>query len=202
MTVWAYLRVSSLKQDEQNQRRGVDLKAEQLNITIDKYIIDKVSGTKEPDERNLGRLLRRAKSGDVILVSELSRLGRRMYMLFRIVEDLLKKGVRMYSVEDNFCLDDSLQSTVLVFAFGLAAQIERDMISMRTREALQRRKAMGMHLGRPFGYKLQNHKLDSKRARIQHDLAKGVSKSRLARRYDVCVKTMRKYIRLHSLAPA
>lgn len=202
MTTWAYLRVSSLKQDEQNQRQGVDSKAEQLNIKIDKYIIDKVSGTKEPDERNLGRLLRRAKSGDVILVSELSRLGRRMYMLFRIVEGLLKKGVRMYSVKDNFCLDDSLQSTVLVFAFGLAAQIERDMISMRTREALQRRKAMGMHLGRPFGYKVQNHKLDARRTRIQHDLAKGISKSRLARRYNVCVKTMRKYIRMHSLAPA
>lgn len=90
--IYCYLRVSSLAQDEQNQRVGVLRKASELNVSIDKYYIDKVSGTTDPDKRNLGRLLKVAKAGDVIIVSELSRFGRRLFMLFRILESLLKKA--------------------------------------------------------------------------------------------------------------
>lgn len=119
--IYAYLRVSTTIQDEQNQRQGVDLKAEKLGLHIDKYIIDRVSGTKEPDQWNLGKLLRRAKTGDIIIISEMSRLGRRLFMLFRIMEELLNKGVQVYSVKENFTLDNTLQGKTLIFAFGLAA---------------------------------------------------------------------------------
>lgn len=196
MATFAYLRVSSVHQDEQNQRQGVDRKAQELNLKIDKYCIDKVSGIKEPNERNLGKLLRRVKEDDIIIVSELSRLSRKMYMLFRIMDDLLKKKVKVYSVKDSFCLDNSLQATVLVFAFGLAAQIERDLISMRTREALQRKRQMGIHLGRPVGLKPNFRKMTDNKERILKLYRRGVSKSKLARKFKVCHKTIRKYIKL------
>ena len=195
MTTWAYLRVSSLQQDEDNQRQGVDKKADELNLKINKYVIDKVSGVKEPDERNLGRLLRRARDGDVILISELSRFGRRMYMLFRIIDDLLNRGVKVYTVKENISLDGSVQSTVLVFAFGLAGEIEQRMISARTKEALQRKKAMGIHLGRKVGQKVNFHKMTDNKEKIMRSYKRGVSKRKLAKKYRVDVKTIRKYIR-------
>lgn len=91
--IYAYLRVSTSGQDEQNQRLGVDTKAKLLGVKIDKYIIDRVSGVKEPELRNLGKLLRKLKEGDILFISELSRLGRRLFMLFRILEDLLNKKI-------------------------------------------------------------------------------------------------------------
>lgn len=201
MTVYAYLRVSSVQQDEQNQRQGVDKKAEELGITIDKYVIDKVSGTKDPNKRNLGKLLRKCKEGDYILISELSRLGRNLFMVFKIAEELLNKKVNVYSVKDNIHLDGSLQATVMVFAFGLAAQIEKELLSSRTRESLQRLKAQGVKLGRPKGFKLTTSKLDKYQNKIKKQLEQGKSKSFLARKYKVCLKTMRKYIKDHDLMP-
>lgn len=197
MTVYAYLRVSSQLQDEKNQKQGVDSKSNSLKLKIDKYIIDKVSGVKEPNERNLGRLLRRAKNGDTIIISELSRLGRRMYMLFRIIDDLLNRGVKVYTVKENISLDGSVQSTVLVFAFGLAGEIEQRMISARTKEALARRKAMGIHLGRNFGTKINLRKLNDNKEKIMQRYHNGWSKAKLARKYRVCQKTIRKYIRIY-----
>lgn len=159
MKVYAYLRVSSLGQDEANQRVGVIEKSEQLNVKIDKYIVDKVSGVKDPSERNLGKLLKHTQEGDIIIVSELSRFGRRLFMLFNILKQLMEKGVKVYSVKDGFTLDNSIASKTLAFAFGLAAEIERDLISKRTKEALALRKQQGVHLGRKFGAKVTNRKL-------------------------------------------
>lgn len=192
---YCYLRISTSLQDEQNQRQGVENKAKQLGIKIDKYIIDKVSGTKEPSERNLGRLLRKMKKNDIIIVSEISRLARRLMMLFRIVEIIQKKEVKLYSVKENFALDNSIQSTVIVFAFGLASSIERDMITLRTKEALAYKKAQGVKLGRPVGSKTKNHKLNPYKDKIIKLYNKGWSKSKLARKFKVCNKTMRKYIK-------
>lgn len=194
MTVYAYLRVSSIAQDEQNQRQGVDAKAAELNLRIDKYIIDKVSGTKSPKERNLGKLSRRLKAGDVVIVSELSRLSRRIFTLCRLFEDLLEKGVRVYSVKENFVLDDSPQSKMLIFCFGMSAEIEQRMISARTREALAYRKQQGVKLGRPVGAKTKKHKLDTYAYKIALWLKKGVSRRRIAKRCKVCEKTLRKFI--------
>lgn len=193
--VYAYLRVSSDHQDYENQRQGVERLAERLGICIEKYIIDNgISGTTEPDKRNLGKLLRHLHEGDVVLVSEMSRLARNMLMMFRIVEKLLNKKVNLYSVKDNFVLDDSLQSKILVFAFGIASQIERDMISARTKEALALKKAQGIHLGRPFGTKIPNRKLLHKQNYIQKMLKIGRSKASIARHCHVTDKTLNKFI--------
>lgn len=195
MTVYAYLRVSSVSQDEQNQRQGVDAKAVALNVQIDKYIVDKVSGTKEPKLRNLGSLARRLKAGDVVIVSELSRLSRRIFTLCRLFEDLLEKGVRVYSVKENFVLDDSPQSKMLIFCFGMSAEIEQRMISARTREALAYRKQQGIKLGRPVGSKTKKHKLDACADKIALWLKKGVSRRKIAKRCKVCEKTLRKWLK-------
>lgn len=197
--VFSYLRVSSIAQDEQNQRMGIEQKAKSLGIIIDKYYIDKVSGITEPDKRNLGKLLKKVKEGDIIIVSELSRLARNMLLMFRIIETLLNKKIHLYSVKDNFVLDDSLQSKILVFAFGIASQVERDMISARTKEALARKKLEGIHLGRKFGAKILCKRLVDNQDKIMKMYYNGVSKAKIARKYKVTDKTIRKYIRLWNL---
>lgn len=197
--IYAYLRVSTIEQDERNQRLGVDEKAKELGVHIDSYVVDKISGTTEPSERNLGLLLKRVKEGDIIIISELSRFGRRLFILFKILQTLLEKEVKVYSVKDGFTLDDSIQSKCMAFTFGLAAEIERDMISRRTKEALALRKLQGMKLGRPVGSKTRVHKLDQYKEQIPVWLSKGWPKAKIARRCKVDPKTLRKYIR-NSLA--
>lgn len=193
---YAYLRVSTDAQDTENQRTGVDAKAASLGLTIDKYIIDDgISGTKEPEKRALGGLLSILQKDDIIIVSELSRFGRRLFMLFRILENLLNKGVKVYSVKDGYTLDNSIQSKVLAFAFGMAAEIERDMIAKRTKEALNRKRANGIHIGRPKGVRNRFHKLDGKENFIQSAILSGRTKVDISKHLNVSIPTLNKFIR-------
>lgn len=193
--VYAYLRVSTDAQDTANQRLGVDTKAIKLGLIIDKYIIDDgVSGTTDPKMRKFGALIKNVKFGDVIIVSELSRFGRRLFMLFRVLETLLNKGVKVYSVKDGYSLDNTLQSKVLAFAFGMAAEIEREMISKRTKEALARRKANGKFIGRKNGAKNTRHKLDGKENLIKVMLESNMSLRDVARRLNVSPTTISTFI--------
>lgn len=193
--VYAYLRVSTDAQDTANQRLGVDTKAIKLGLNIDKYIIDDgVSGTIDPKMRKFGALIKNVKFGDVIIVSELSRFGRRLFMLFRVLETLLNKGVKVYSVKDGYSLDNTLQSKVLAFAFGMAAEIEREMISKRTKEALARRKANGKFIGRKSGAKNTRHKLDGKENLIKAMLESNMSLRDVARRLNVSPTTISTFI--------
>lgn len=198
--VYAYLRVSTDAQDTANQRLGVDTKAIKLGLIIDKYIIDDgVSGTIDPKMRKFGALIKNVKFGDVIIVSELSRFGRRLFMLFRVLETLLNKGVKVYSVKDGYSLDNTLQSKVLAFAFGMAAEIEREMISKRTKEALARRKANGKFIGRKSGAKNARHKLDGKENLIKVMLESNMSLRDVARRLNVSPTTISTFIRNRQL---
>jgi len=152
--IYGYLRVSTDVQDTENQKHGVIQKAKDLGFEIESWIIDDgVSGTKEPEERKLGKLLKKIKKGDTIISSELSRLGRSLFMVMRILEHCMKMECKVFTVKDGYELGDNIQSKVLAFAFALAAEIERDMISKRTKEALARKKAEGVILGRPRGSK-------------------------------------------------
>ena len=133
---------------------GIESKASALGLKIDKYIEDAgISGTKEPEKRALGGCLKKLKPGDVIICSELSRLGRKLFMVMRILEHCMRIGACVYTVKDGYVLGDNIQSKVLAFAFGLSAEIERDLISQRTKEALARRRANGQRLGREKGSK-------------------------------------------------
>ena len=193
--IYAYLRVSTDDQTCQNQRLGVESLAKKLGLTIDKYIIDDgISGTCDPKKRNLGRLLRSMRPGDVLLCSEISRLGRKLLMVMEILNTLMQKECTLYTVKDNFTLGDNIQSKVLAFAFSLVAELERDLIAMRTREALARLKASGVKLGRPVGAKTQNHKLDQYRDKIAKWYKHGWSKAKIARKCHCVDKTLRRYM--------
>ena len=134
---YVYIRVSTDKQDGTNQKLGIEELCKRKELKIDRYIDDEgVSGTKEPDKRKLGGLLRNLRQGDVIVASEISRLGRSLFMIMRILEECMNKGVKLYTVKDGYELGDNITSKVLAFAFGLSAEIERNLISQRTKVAL------------------------------------------------------------------
>ena len=186
MTVYGYLRVSTDKQDCDNQKIGVEALAEKLGLPIENWIVDDgVSGTKEPEKRKLGKLLRKIRTGDVIICSELSRLGRKLFMVISILEHCMKIGAKVLTVKDGYELGDNVQSKVLAFAFGLVAELEREMISKRTKEALQRRKANGKRLGRPFGSRNKKHILDDRKDKILNDLRNGLSVIQTAKKNGV-----------------
>lgn len=150
--IYGYLRVSSDEQDVNSQRQGVDKFAQDRNWTIDKYITDEgVSGGKDPDKRNLGPLLKLLQKDDIIICSEISRLGRDLYMVMDILHFCMERECIIYTVKDKFVLGDDIQSKVLAFAFGLSAEIERQMIRQRTKEGLRLRMRQGVLLGRPIG---------------------------------------------------
>jgi DNA invertase Pin-like site-specific DNA recombinase len=187
MTVYGYLRVSTGMQDVENQKVGVVLESKKRNIEIDEYITDNgVSGGVEPEKRQLGHLLKKLKDGDTLIASEISRLGRSLFMVMRILEYCMKNGVMLYTHKDNYELGDNIQSKVLAFAFGLAAEIERKMISERTKEALQRKKADGVILGRRLGSKSSFYKLDKHKQKIEHLFyTKKMSLTKIAKRLHV-----------------
>lgn len=150
--IYGYLRVSSDEQDVNSQKQGVEAFAKDKGWKIDKYITDEgVSGGKDPDKRNLGPLLKQVNKDDIIICSEISRLGRDLYMVMDILHFCMERGCIIYTVKDRFVLGDDVQSKVLAFAFGLSAEIERQMIRQRTKEGLRLRMKLGILLGRPVG---------------------------------------------------
>ena len=196
MTVYGYLRVSTDKQDCENQKIGVEELAKKQGVPIESWIIDDgVSGIKEPEKRKLGKLLKRIKSGDVIICSELSRLGRRLFMVISILEHCMKIGAKVLTVKDGYELGDNVQSKILAFAFGLVAELEREMISKRTKEALQRRKMNGQAIGRMKGAKNKRHVLDGKEDKIIALLNAGVAKTKIAKDLKISSGTLYDFIK-------
>lgn len=196
MTVYGYLRVSTDKQECDNQKIGVEALARKLGLPIESWIIDNgVSGTKEPQKRKLGKLLRKIKTGDIIICSELSRLGRKLFMVISILEHCMKIGAKVLTAKEGYELGDNVQSKVLAFAFGLVAELEREMISKRTKEALQRRKANGKRLGRPFGSRNKKHALDGKENKIAELLNQGLSVVQVAQQLKVSSVTLYAYLK-------
>ena len=196
MTVYGYLRVSTDKQDCDNQKIGVEALAEKLGLPIENWIVDDgVSGTKDPEKRKLGKLLRKIRTGDVIICSELSRLGRKLFMIISILEHCMKIGAKVLTVKDGYELGDNVQSKVLAFAFGLVAELEREMISKRTKEALQRRKADGKAIGRQAGSKNKRHVLDGKEQKIIALLKSGKKKATIAKKLKISRGTLYNFIK-------
>ena len=196
MTIYGYLRVSTDKQDCANQKVGVEALAKKLGLPIENWIIDNgVSGTKEPEKRKLGKLLKKIKEGDVIICSELSRLGRKLFMIISILEHCMKIGAKVLTVKDGYELGDNVQSKVLAFAFGLVAELEREMISKRTKEALQRVKAQGRSIGRPKGRKNVKHIWSGKEKKIYCLLKQGTGKTKIARLTGMSVGSVYSFLK-------
>ncbi len=195
--IYGYLRVSSDEQDVNSQKQGVVKFAEEHNMPIDKFITDEgVSGGKDPDKRNLGPLLKLINEGDVIICSEISRLGRDLYMVMDILHFCMERKAVIYTVKDKFVLGDDIQSKVLAFAFGLSAEIERQMIRQRTKEGLRLRVKMGVLVGRPIGIPTEEPlKLDEKQKALLIEQYKwGVPERRLAENFNVDRNTIARWL--------
>lgn len=149
--IYGYIRVSSDKQTVENQRFEIEQFCRVNNFSIDGWIEETISGTKTYKKRRLGLLLKRVRENDIIICTELSRLGRNLFMIMEILSVCMKKDCRVWTIKDGYRLGDDIQSKVLAFAFALSAEIERNLISQRTKEALARIKAEGGRLGRPSG---------------------------------------------------
>ena len=194
--VYGYIRVSTDRQDCANQKLGIEEKATSLGLIIDRYIEDDgISGTREPEKRALGGLLRKIKAGDIIICSELSRLGRKLFMIMRILEHCMTSDAKVYTVKDGYELGDNIQSKCLAFAFALSAEIERDLISQRTKEALTRLKASGKRLGRAPGSRNKSHKLDGKSETIFKLKESGLSNRKIAKKLHVSSTTINEFLR-------
>lgn len=197
MKVYAYLRVSTGKQDLQNQQFAILKYCEQNNIQIDEWVEETVSGGKDYKNRKLGKLIDKCNAGDVIICSEISRLGRSMFMILDLLHIFLDKGIEVRALKENLTLIDDLQSRVLCFAFGIAAEVEKSMISERTREALAKKKAEGVKLGRPVGSKNKKVKLSGKEIAIQTLLEEGHSYAEIARLLHVDRSTLCRFVKNH-----
>lgn len=165
--IYGYIRVSTDKQTVENQRYEIQKYCAAHGLAVDRWIEETVSGTKTYRQRSLGTVIKRMTCHDTLICTELSRLGRSLFMIMEILSQCLNKGCRVYTIKDNYKLGDNIESKVLAFAFGLSAEIERTLISQRTREALARLKKEGKQLGRPKGSKGKKPKLQGKDAKVQ-----------------------------------
>ena len=193
--IYGYIRVSSDKQTVENQRFEINNFCAKENLHIDGWIEETISGTKNYDKRELGRLLKKVQKDDLIICAELSRLGRSLFMIMEILSLCMKKECRVWTIKDNYRLGDDIQSKVLAFAFGLSAEIERNLISQRTKEALALRKAQGIHVGRKYGSKNAVYKLTGKEKLVKEMLVKGVSKAAIARKLHVDRTTLWRFLK-------
>lgn len=196
--VIGYLRVSTGKQHIENQREEIQRFATRKHLKIDRWVTEVVSGKKHEHDRKLGKLLKSLKKGDVLIVTELSRLSRTLLNIMSILHRCLEKEIVIYSTKDGYAFDNSINSKVLAFAFALVAEIEHNLISMRTKEALAHRKSEGVRLGRPLGGGKQQILLENKEE-INRLLQEGVSISAICRMFKVSRETFYTVNRKHPL---
>ena len=163
-----YLRVSTGKQHPANQQDEIRRFAESRNLTVDRWVTEIASGKEHGKDRKLGALLKRMKQGDTLIVTEISRLSRTLTDIMAIMGQCLNRDINLYTTKEGYSFDNTINSKVLCFAFGLVAEIERNLISMRTREALALRKSNGVILGRRKGsYTKQNLLIENRQEVIQ-----------------------------------
>lgn len=195
--IYGYIRVSSDKQTVENQRFEINNFCKKNEMQIDGWIEETISGTKAYNKRQLGILLKRVKKDDLIICAELSRLGRNLFMIMEILNICMTKECKVWTIKDNYRLGEDIQSKVLAFAFGLSAEIERNLISQRTKEALARKRAEGVTLGRPKGRKSapEKHKLYGKRKLIFELLAVGMSQRAIAKICKVDRNTLARFLK-------
>ena len=190
--IYGYCRISTSQQTVLNQRHEIQAFAEKNNLKIDKWLDEVISSRKPLNERKLGKLLKKLKKGDILIASELSRLGRNLLEVMGILQNCLEKDCQIWTLKENYRLGADIQSKVLAFAFSLASEIERQLISERTKNSLQRLKDEGKHLGRPYGFTYK--KLEKKHNKIKELLDKNVSKAEIARLMGCTWATLHRYV--------
>jgi DNA invertase Pin-like site-specific DNA recombinase len=192
--IYGYIRVSTDRQTVENQRFEINEFCKKNNLYVERWIEETISGTKEVEKRKLGRLLESLQKEDILICTELSRLGRNLLMIMSILNLCMEKEVQVWTIKDNYRLGSDISSKVLAFAFGLSAEIERNLISQRTKEALARMKSEGIHVGRPRGAKSKEIKLTGKEEQIEKLLKKKVPKVEIAKKLGVHRSTLRRFL--------
>lgn len=190
--IYGYIRVSTDHQHTANQHHEIELFTAKNDMKIDKWVEEVISSRKPLHERRLGKILKKLKKGDILIATELSRLGRNLLEVMGILQECLEKDCQIWTLKENYRLGADIQSKVLAFAFSLASEIERQLISERTKISLQRLKDEGRHLGRPYGTSYQ--KLQKQHDRLMKLLDKGVSKAEIARSLGCSWLTVHRYM--------
>lgn len=194
MTTYGYLRVSTLEQNTEKNKLEILQFANNNRLGNVEFIEEQISGRANYKNRQLGSLLNHMGQGDILIVPELSRIARSITQIFEVIEIAKQKGITLYSLKENFnSSDKSITSTVATTIFALVAQIERDLISMRTKEALQAKKQSGVKLGRPHGKgksKLDEHKDD-----ILKLIALNVPKTVIAKQYNTSTVNLHGFLK-------
>lgn len=197
--IYGYIRVSTDRQTVENQRFEINNFLKQNQMICNKWIEETMSGTKEAKDRKLGGLLKKMQKGDILVCAELSRLGRNLLMIMSILNECMNKDIQVWTIKDNYRLGSDISSKVLAFAFSLSAEIERNLISQRTKEALARKRAEGVVLGRPKGSKSSKKKLTGQEKKIKELLENKVSYSAIARILKVHRMTVSAFAKEHNL---
>jgi len=195
----AYIRISTDQQSIENQKFEILKFADEKKIHIDEWIKETISGTKKYNERELGKLLKRMQTNDVLVTTELSRLGRNLMEIMSILHGCMEREIKVCTTKERYELGNNINSKVLAFAFALSAEIERNLISQRTKEALARKKNEGKKLGRPKGSLSKETKLTGKEDVIKDLLRKNVAVSAIGRILDVNRLTVDSFIKSRKL---
>lgn len=193
--ITGYLRVSTDRQHPENQKDEIQRYAAENGLVVDAWVIEVISGKKSMEGRKLGRLISRMKKGDTIIVTEVSRLSRTLTDIMTIMGKCLKKGINIYTTKERYRFDDSINSKILCFAFGLVAEIERNLISLRTKEALALRKSEGKVLGRKKGFTPKMDILRQNEDEIMNLISEGACVTMICAKYGVSRDTFYKYRR-------
>jgi DNA invertase Pin-like site-specific DNA recombinase len=196
MTI-AYLRVSTNDQDLEKNKFDILKLANDKGLGQVQWVDEHVSGRVSWRSRKLGVVIESAKAGDTLIVSELSRLGRSMLECMEIVSLAVQKQLNIYAIKGNWQLDNSIQSKVVAMAFAIASEIERDLISQRTKEALAARRRAGKPLGRPRG--VGKSKLDAHLPEIRALLANGSTQAFIALRYQTTQANLSRWMKKHEI---
>lgn len=193
MTI-GYLRVSTGKQNPENQRDEIRRFAEEKSFCIDQWITETASGKLPYRKRKLGRVLRGMKKGDTLIVTEISRLSSSLTEIMSIMGGCIEREICLYTTKERYTFDNSINSKVLCFAFGLVAEIERNLISMRTKEALALKKAEGVRLGRRPGSNVKMQRICESKDRITAMLNGGMPVTKMCRKIGISRSTWYKYL--------
>ena len=194
MSVYAYIRVSTEMQCHRNQEHEIKAYCSRKEISVDKWISESISGTVAIEKRLLGKIIRKMHKGDMLICTELSRLGRNMLMIMSILNICSQKGIAIQTIKDNFMLSDNINSKIIAFAFALAAEIERNLISQRTKEALAVKRLSGVRLGRPPGRSLKKDEFMKDLENIQEMYIAGNTLISIAQKYGIHRNTVRRYM--------
>ena len=193
--IYGYIRVSTDKQTVENQRFEINQFCDRSQLVVGRWFEETISGAKNVNDRQLGKLLKKMKKEDILVCSELSRLGRNLLMIMGILNECMNREIQVWTIKDNYRLGSDINSKVLAFAFGLSAEIERNLISQRTKEALARKRSEGVILGRPKGRKSAKTKLTGQEKKIRELLVKKVSYSAIGRILGVHRLTVTNFVK-------